>query len=105
MRRRHTRSRSRSQSHSPGRRRGFTIVTVLTAVTLTAVLATGCDPDDVDHSRGCVSGTSGSEVDKAVRQLDQAIEDYNKAVLNGDSDPDSSTIDAATARLKDVCAS
>ncbi|MCD7444392.1 hypothetical protein K4B79_40080 [Streptomyces lincolnensis] len=80
---------------------------VLTAVTLTAVLATGCDPDadDVDHSRGCVSGASGSEVDKAVRQLDQAIEDYNKAVLNGDSDPDSSAIDAATARLKDVCAS
>ncbi|WP_416983382.1 hypothetical protein [Streptomyces sp. T028] len=45
-----------------------------------------------------------SEVDKAVDKLNQAIEDYNKDILNGDT-PDSSAIDEAAAELKDVCTS
>jgi hypothetical protein len=37
------------------RRRITTIVTAMAAVTLTATLATACDPDDVDNSLDCVS--------------------------------------------------
>lgn len=50
------------------------------------------DPDD-------------SKVGKAVDNLDKAIADYNKSILNGDTTPDSSKIDAAAAKLKDVCTS
>ncbi|WP_328506925.1 hypothetical protein [Streptomyces sp. NBC_00391] len=50
-------------------------------------------------------GSDGSEVDKAVDDLARAVEDYNKAILNGDTDPDSSGIDAAADELTDVCAS
>lgn len=49
--------------------------------------------------------TDDSEVDKAVNDLDNAIDDYNKSILNGDTTPDSSRIDAAADRLKDVCTS
>ncbi|MEU1179100.1 hypothetical protein ABZ464_15885 [Streptomyces sp. NPDC005820] len=45
-----------------------------------------------------------SEVDKAVNKLNQAIEDYNRDILNGDT-PDSSEIDKAADELKDVCTS
>ncbi|MFK4100935.1 hypothetical protein ACI2L1_12830 [Streptomyces sp. NPDC019531] len=131
-------------------RRSLTVVTALTAVALTAVLVTGCDPDDIDTSLDCVSNadtiadsvkaiheagwdavkdpskaedsidtidknvdrinkiqdnSDDSEVDQAVKDLDKAIEDYNKSILNGDTDPDSSRIDAAAAKLKDVCTS
>ncbi|MFC8431422.1 hypothetical protein [Streptomyces sp. NPDC057253] len=117
------------------RSRILTVVTALTAVALTAVLVTGCDPDGADNSLDCVSWTdtladglravhegdspetirkkldrigdetNDSKVEKAVKDLDKAVEDYNKAVLNGDTDPDSSRIDAAADRLKDLCTS
>jgi len=117
------------------RRRSLTIATALTTAALTVVLVTGCDPDDVDNSLDCVSNadtisdslrsinegdsldtiekkidaigdkTDDSQVDKAVKDLDQAIRDYNKSILNGDTSPDSSRIDAAADKLKDVCTS
>ncbi|KUM89137.1 MULTISPECIES: hypothetical protein [Streptomyces] len=131
-------------------RSSLALVTALTAVALTAVLATGCDPKDVDGSLDCVSNADAiadsvkaiheagwdavkdpsktddsiatidknidrinkvqddsgdSEVDQAVKDLDKAIEDYNESILNGDIAPDSGKIDAAAARLKDVCTS
>ncbi|MEU6374749.1 hypothetical protein [Streptomyces sp. NPDC046909] len=49
--------------------------------------------------------TDDGKVDKAVDDLAKAIDDYNKAVLDGDTDPDSSRIDAAADELKDVCTS
>ncbi|NEC91261.1 hypothetical protein [Streptomyces sp. SID12501] len=49
--------------------------------------------------------TDDKKVDKAVDDLDKAIDDYNKSILNGDTSPDSSKIDAAADRLKDVCTS
>ncbi|MER5435438.1 hypothetical protein [Streptomyces sp. NPDC002588] len=48
--------------------------------------------------------SDGSKVDKAVNDLNAAIEDYNQDILNGDT-PDSSRIDEAAAELKDVCTS
>ncbi|MEU6349871.1 hypothetical protein ABZ896_11155 [Streptomyces sp. NPDC047072] len=129
------------------RRRTFTVATALTAAALTAVLVTGCDPDDVDNSLDCLSNadtisdslkaiheagwdavkdpsrteesietidknldkinadTDDSKVDKAVEDLDKAVRDYNKSILNGDTSPDSSRIDAAADRLKEVCTS
>ncbi|KUL26153.1 hypothetical protein [Streptomyces regalis] len=49
--------------------------------------------------------TDDDKVGKAVDDLNQAIEDYNKAVLNGDTDPDPRRIDAAAEELRDVCTS
>lgn len=49
--------------------------------------------------------TDDSKVDKAADDLNQAIKDYNKAILNGDTAPDTSKIDAAADKLKDVCTS
>lgn len=49
--------------------------------------------------------SNDSKVDNAVDDLDKAIKDYNKAILNGDTNPDSSEIDAAADRLTDVCTS
>ncbi|MEV6766245.1 hypothetical protein AB0N16_37580 [Streptomyces sp. NPDC051105] len=125
------------------RRRRFTaLATAAAAVTLTAALASGCDPDD---SLGCLTNadsiadsitainragadaiedptrtedsitvieknldkindqTDDGKVDKAVDDLNKAIKEYNKAVLNGDTNPDSSKIDTAADRLKTVC--
>ncbi|MFD3378967.1 MULTISPECIES: hypothetical protein [unclassified Streptomyces] len=52
-------------------------------------------------------GTDGDKADdkvgKAVDDLNDAIKDYNKAVLDGDTSPDSSRIDAAADELTDVC--
>ncbi|MER6955926.1 MULTISPECIES: hypothetical protein [unclassified Streptomyces] len=45
-----------------------------------------------------------SKVDKAVDKLNQAIEDYNQDILNGER-PDSGDIDKAAAELRDVCTS
>ncbi|MFK0157659.1 hypothetical protein ACIQVK_37035 [Streptomyces sp. NPDC090493] len=45
------------------------------------------------------------KVDKAVDDLNDAIKDYNRAILNGDTHPDSGRIDAAADRLKSVCTS
>ncbi len=49
--------------------------------------------------------TDDNEVDKAADDLGKAIDDYNKSILNGDTTPDSSRIDAAADKLKDVCTS
>ncbi|MFI6338735.1 hypothetical protein [Streptomyces sp. NPDC050535] len=46
-----------------------------------------------------------NKVSNAVDDLTDAIADYNKAVLNGDTNPDSSRIDAAADALKNVCTS
>lgn len=43
------------------------------------------------------------KVDKAVNKLSKALKDYNKAVLNGDSNPDASKIRDAADELADVC--
>ncbi|MEV7983131.1 hypothetical protein [Streptomyces sp. NPDC086519] len=47
--------------------------------------------------------TDDDKVGKAVEDLDKAIRDYNKAILNGETDPDPARIDAAAGKLKDVC--
>ncbi|WP_217561860.1 hypothetical protein [Streptomyces sp. GbtcB6] len=49
--------------------------------------------------------TDDNKVDDAVDDLNKAIANYNKAILNGDTDPDSSKIDAAADQLKDICTS
>jgi hypothetical protein len=49
--------------------------------------------------------TDTGKVDKAVDDLNEAIGDYNKAILNGDTDPDSTRIDAAADKLTKVCTS
>ncbi|GAA4007320.1 hypothetical protein OG252_22255 [Streptomyces sp. NBC_01352] len=49
--------------------------------------------------------TDDNKVDKAADDLNQAIKDYNKAILDGDTNPDTSEIDAAADELKDVCTS
>jgi hypothetical protein len=91
------------------RRRGRRIAalaTTVAAVTLTAGLLTGCE--NTDDALDCLTNnndTDDSKVDKAVDDLNKAIEDYNSSVLDGDTDPDSSRIDAAANELKDVCAS
>ncbi|MFJ8138433.1 hypothetical protein [Streptomyces sp. NPDC096013] len=54
----------------------------------------GEDPD---------SDAGDDKVGKAVDDLDKAISDYNRSILNGDTTPDSSKIDAAAERLKDAC--
>ncbi|MFD8818370.1 hypothetical protein ACFV23_44500, partial [Streptomyces sp. NPDC059627] len=45
--------------------------------------------------------TDDNKVGDAVDDLNKAVADYNKAILDGDTDPDSSKIDAAADRLKD----
>ncbi|WP_369172652.1 hypothetical protein AB5J49_33850 [Streptomyces sp. R28] len=104
-------------------RRTAALASALAAVALTAGLVTGCDPADkslgdclqqADVIADSLKGERLDEIDvttdddkvgHAVDDLNQAIEDYNKAVLNGDTDPDSSRIDAAAEELRDVCMS
>ncbi|MDH6488107.1 hypothetical protein M2157_004106 [Streptomyces sp. SAI-127] len=83
-------------------RRSLTIATALTAVALTAVLATGCDPDDVDNSLDCVSNADTiadsvkaiheagwdavkdpSRTDESIATIDKNVDEINKA--QGDS--------------------
>ncbi|TRO61636.1 hypothetical protein [Streptomyces sp. IB201691-2A2] len=45
------------------------------------------------------------KVGKAVDDLNDAIKDYNKAILDGETSPDSGRIDAAADELTDVCTS
>ena len=66
----------------PGRRT-VGVVTALAAVTPAAGLLTGCEDDD----------------------LNDAIKDCNKAIRDGDTNPDSGRIDAAADELTDVCTS
>ncbi|MER5516606.1 hypothetical protein [Streptomyces sp. NPDC002763] len=49
--------------------------------------------------------TDGNKLDAAVDDLNRAVANYNKAILNGETNPDASRIDAAADRLKDVCTS
>ncbi|MFD3588212.1 hypothetical protein [Streptomyces sp. NPDC058683] len=49
--------------------------------------------------------TDDNKLDAAVDDLNTTIVNYNKAILNGDTSPDTSKIDAAADRLKDVCTS
>ena len=49
--------------------------------------------------------TVDDKVGKAVDDLNDAIKDYNKAILDGDTSPDSGRIDAAADELADVCTS
>ncbi|WP_327313442.1 hypothetical protein [Streptomyces sp. NBC_01235] len=70
------------------------------------------DPTKTEDSIGTIEKnldeiddeSDDSKVDKAVDKLNQAIEDYNQDVLDGDK-PDSGEIDRAAAELKDVCTS
>ncbi|WP_329334206.1 hypothetical protein OG866_12355 [Streptomyces sp. NBC_00663] len=113
------------------RGRFTTIAITAAAVALTAGLVTGCEDSDardclgnadriteslkaihdgefidtVEKNLGTIDdGTDDGKVDQAVKDLKKAVEDYNEAVLNGDTDPDSSRIDAAAKALTDVCA-
>lgn len=131
----------------PGRRT-TAVATAVTAVVLTAALATGCD--EADNSLDCLQSagtiadslkaihgagldaaknptrtkesvdaieknldkidkledkTDDTKVSNAVDDLTDAIADYNKAILNGDTNPDSSEIDAAADAFKNVCTS
>lgn len=49
--------------------------------------------------------TGDGKVDKAVDKLNKAVADYNRAILNGDTNPDSSKINDAADELKNVCTS
>jgi hypothetical protein len=51
------------------------------------------------------TGGDDNDVDKAVDDLSEAVKDYNQSILDGDTSPDSSRIDAAADKLKDVCTS
>ncbi|WP_416961044.1 hypothetical protein [Streptomyces sp. Agncl-13] len=115
-------------------RRTAALATTAAAIALTAGLLTACDPtdpsdtSDASSSLNCLKNwntisdslraihdnesiakidtdSDNTKVDKAVDNLNKAISDYNKAILNGDTNPDSSKIDAAASQLKDVCTS
>ncbi|MDX3693219.1 hypothetical protein PV726_23295 [Streptomyces europaeiscabiei] len=60
---------------------------------------------NLDEINDRASDSDDSKVDQAVDDLAQAVQDYNRTVLDGDTDPDSSRIDAAAHELTDVCTS
>ncbi|WP_306977686.1 hypothetical protein [Streptomyces canus] len=79
-------------------RSNLSVVTALTAVALTAVLATGCDPHDVDNSLDCVSNADTiadsvkaiheagwdavkdpSKTDESIATIDKNVDEINKA--------------------------
>ncbi|GCB46866.1 hypothetical protein [Streptomyces sp. NL15-2K] len=64
------------------------------AVTLTAALATACEPDDIDTSLDCVS--NADTIADSLKSIHEA--GLDKSILNGDTNPDSSRIDAAATR-------
>ncbi|MET7731283.1 hypothetical protein ABZT02_07925 [Streptomyces sp. NPDC005402] len=80
------------------RRRSFTITTALTAVALTAVLATGCDPKDVDNSLDCVSNADTiADSIKAIHEAGwDAVKDPSK------TDDSIATIDKNVDRINKV---
>ncbi len=49
--------------------------------------------------------TDNTKVNKAVDDLNTSIADYNRAVLNGDTNPDSSAINHAADELANACTS
>ncbi|WP_210585272.1 hypothetical protein [Streptomyces sp. GESEQ-35] len=87
----------------PTKRLAVTLATALAAVVLTAALATGCDDsaDSADNAIDC--RTDNDKLAQSIDDLNQAMADYNKAILNGDTDPDTGRIDAAADAFKDVC--
>ncbi|WP_405842336.1 hypothetical protein [Streptomyces sp. NBC_01518] len=71
---------------------------------LKAIHDAAVDPTRTHESLARIDANSdNTKVDKAVDNLNKAISDYNKSILNGDTNPDSSKIDAAATQLKDVC--
>ncbi|WP_033284771.1 hypothetical protein [Streptomyces sp. NRRL F-525] len=71
---------------------------------LKAIHDAAVDPTRTHESLARIDADSNNtKVDKAVDNLNKAISDYNKSILNGDTNPDSSKIDAAATQLKDVC--
>ena len=60
---------------------------------------------NLDKIADDTNSTDDDKVDKAVDNLNDAVADYNKAILNGDTNPDSSRIDDAADELKNVCTS
>jgi len=60
---------------------------------------------NLDKIADNTDSTDDDKVDKAVDDLGDAIADYNKAVLNGDTHPDSGKIDDAADALRNVCTS
>lgn len=67
---------------------------------------TGESMNTIDENLTKIDAESDdSKVGKAVDDLDKAISDYNRSILNGDTTPDSSKIDKAADNLKDVCTS
>ncbi|MEV6506801.1 hypothetical protein AB0M61_11830 [Streptomyces sp. NPDC051642] len=118
----------------PSNRRTATLATTAAAIALTAGLLTACDPtnpsdtSDASNSLTCLQNwntisdslkaihdnesiakidadSDNTKFDKAVDNLNKAISDYNKSILNGDTNPDPSKIDTAASQLKKVCAS
>ncbi|WP_338688075.1 hypothetical protein QD712_13625 [Streptomyces acidiscabies] len=89
-------------------RRLATLASAAAVVALSATLLTGCEWDDASDCLSTADTTNhekdwdGSKADKAVDDLNRAIQDYNRDILDGDS-PDSTEIDRAAERLKDVC--
>ncbi|MGW3425874.1 hypothetical protein [Streptomyces phaeochromogenes] len=61
--------------------------------------------DSADGDKTNADKTNADKVGKAVDDLNDAIKDYNKAILDGDTSPDSGRIDAAADELTDVCTS
>lgn len=59
---------------------------------------------DKINDKSADSDADGSKVDKAVNRLQQAVEDYNQDILDGER-PDSAAIDKAASELRDVCTS
>ncbi|WP_405991910.1 hypothetical protein [Streptomyces sp. NBC_00986] len=71
---------------------------------LKAIHDAAVDPTRTHESLAKIDADSdNTKVDKAVDNLNKAISDYNKSILNGDTNPDSSKIDAAATQLKNVC--
>ena len=49
--------------------------------------------------------TDNANVNKAVDDLDTAIANYNRSILDGDTDPDTSAINNAVNELANACTS
>lgn len=106
---------SRPEKGRPMHRRpSLTVVTALTAVALTAVLVTGCDPDDVDNSLDCVSNADTiadsvkaiheagwnavkdpSRTEESIAAIDRNVDAINKVR----ADSDDSEVDKAVKDL------
>ncbi|AXG79107.1 hypothetical protein [Streptomyces paludis] len=62
--------------------------------------------DTIDKNLDKIGGTTdNSKVNKALKDLRDAIADYNKAILNGDTHPDPGAINDAAGALTNVCVS